>query len=446
MILGIFTIYGWWPVHWIVNHTPVLEGVKNVHMILLVDLSLAVLGGFGITVLETEVLQISPSRKQVWIAIGIPFALAIAGIRTLAISTHSAVPVLRRPAATAVFLTLGFILVALRSANVVKARPFLFLVLGLLSVDLVTFRSGILPLVPRSEIFPEAPAFNFLKAHADPYRFRVASISETYPPNAEMMYGLAGIGGDDVTLIRLKNVLKGFGPESLDMVSLVGKTVAASNDRRLDLLNVKYLVATTFNESYDDLAGRPDRFKLVYSDGAVWIFENLNVLPRTFFVPAANNSIEVVPDEPQELLRLRDPSFDPQKSVILNALPPGLEESKRRSGLAPLDTQNNVSILSAHINGLDLAVENSQPGVLIVSQVFYPGWVATVDGKETPVVPADYAVVGVPLNAGTHAIKLEFRPLSFRIGLIISALSILLVAGLLVVRRKLSTPNSALVR
>lgn len=436
-VLCTFTVYGWWPVHSIVDHIPVLYGIKNSRMLLLVDFSLAGLAGLGITVLQGKLSAVSISRKWMWIAIVAPLAFAAACIWSLALSTTSSVPFLRGPSSTALFLMLAFALIALRITDVLDAKLFVPLLLLLLAVDLVTFRSGILPFAQRNEIFPSAPTFDFLRAHADPYRFRVAAVDSTYPDNAEIVYGLAAADGYDVTLVRFKNFLDDLEEPATHTVTLISKAIANDNDRRMDLLNVKYLVATPWNASYAALNGRPDRFKLVFTDGGVSVFENLKVLPRSFFVPATKSSIEVQPEEKPELRRLKDPSFDPEKSVILPALPAALEGADMQNGVSIPDARNDVSIVSGHTNGMDLAVENAGPGVLVISQTFYPGWVAVVDGKDTPIVPADYALVGIPLSGGTHAVKLEFRPASFRNGLIISLLSCLLAAALLVLRRAL---------
>lgn len=431
-LLALFEIYGWWPVHSIVSRIPVLEGVKNWRTLLLVDFSLAVLAGLGITMLETEPAAKTGSRRWIAGVTGFSLALSLAGIWVLAAGTAQAVSHRRGPEWTAVFLMLGAAAVLLRVTGHVRAATFSLVALVILCLDLGTFRSGILPFVPPREIFPQAPTFDFLKMHADPGQYRVAAIYGAYPPNAEMVYGLAALTGYDLTLTRLKNVLDDFGPAALDTVGMNAEPVANLNDRRLDLLNVRYVVATTYRNSSAILAAKPERFKAVFSDGTVTVFENLHALPRSLFVPAAGNSIEVVPDEQQQVLRLKSPLFDPEKSVILSGIPPGLESAPTNSGM---DSQhaNSSSVLSVQLNGVDLAVRNAQPGVLVVSQIYYPGWTAFVDGKETPAVPADYALIGVPLAPGAHSVRLEFRPRSFRIGLVVSAFSVLLIASLLAV-------------
>jgi uncharacterized membrane protein YfhO len=129
------------------------------------------------------------------------------------------------------------------------------------------------------------------------------------------------------------------------------------------------------------------------------------------------------------LARIKDPAFDPERSVVLGAAAPELAASTAPSENS--STTNSVSIGTAGINESEFSTVNSQAGVLVVSQIFYPGWIAIVDGKEKPVVRADYALTAVPLDAGAHSIRPVFRPASVRIGMTISIATLALIAGLL---------------
>jgi hypothetical protein len=430
VVLALSAVYGWWPVRWVIERTPVVKGIKNGRALLLIDFSLAVLAGLGITVLSGVLPKKAALRRYVWIASGLMFVIAGIGVRMLSVSTRMHVERSRGPAATAVFLILGFILIAARISEFINARVFLFLVLSLLCVDMVTFRSRVLPFASRQEIFPPAPVFQFLKANADPDRYRVSAIDDTYPGNSEMSYGLAALAGYDIKLLSTGDLLSDFSNEATG-ISLNAERIVNTNDRRLDLMNLRYLVATTLNNSYKVLAGKPDRFKLVFSDHTVRVFENPRVLPRATFLTAVPGAIEVIPDDKSQLARLKDPAFDPEKSVIVPASPWKVDEMANSSQTS---FRNDVSLISSRINGSTFNVMNDHPGLLVVSQIFYPGWVAVVDGKDNPLVRADYTLVAVPLNAGSHTVSLVFRPQSFRIGLAISIASCALMAILLVLR------------
>jgi hypothetical protein len=433
VLVGLALVYGLWPVQWLVDRTPIFAGIKNGRFVLVIDFSLAVLAGLGTTVLSRRMPGDKSFRRVLWIALCIALAVGAAGIRMLSISTKLPVEWLRSPEAAALFLLLGFIVIAARITGFVRPSLFGGLVLVVLALDMITFRSGILPFASRKEIFPPAPVFEFLKANADPNRFRVASIGSTYPSNTEMVYGLAAVDGYDLELRLAQNYLTDFGIPTTG-ISLNADQIVNVNDRRLDLMNLKYLVATTLNSSYGVLATRPDRFKLVFTEGSVRVLENVHVLPRARFMPAVRGSIEVIPDDGNQLARVKDPAFDPERSVVVPATL-GVQDhwTQPETGTETATAEEAaVAFVGAEVNESVYNVTNPQPGLLVVSQIYYPGWVAFVDGQETPVVRADYALTSVPLNPGNHTVKLAFRPSSFRVGLSISIVSCLCIAGLVV--------------
>lgn len=78
------------------------------------------------------------------------------------------------------------------------------------------------------------------------------------------------------------------------------------------------------------------------------------------------------------------------------------------------------------------AASCAQRCTLVVNQLFYPGWEASVDGTSAPVLRVDYLLTGVNLEPGKHAVRLWFEPRSLVIGATISALSLLAIAALFV--------------
>jgi O-antigen/teichoic acid export membrane protein len=82
-------------------------------------------------------------------------------------------------------------------------------------------------------------------------------------------------------------------------------------------------------------------------------------------------------------------------------------------------------------------------GVLVLADVMFPGWMASVDGVSTPVLRTDALFRGVELGPGEHTVILEYRPLSFRVGTLLSAIALAILIGLggvgLVSRRAAST-------
>jgi uncharacterized membrane protein YfhO len=67
----------------------------------------------------------------------------------------------------------------------------------------------------------------------------------------------------------------------------------------------------------------------------------------------------------------------------------------------------------------------TRPGVLVLSDVDYPGWKAEVDGRDAPVERVDYLLRGVRLEPGAHTVEFTYDPLSWKLGLGVSLLALL---------------------
>ena len=78
---------------------------------------------------------------------------------------------------------------------------------------------------------------------------------------------------------------------------------------------------------------------------------------------------------------------------------------------------------------IKLSCITSQPGLFFISDTYFPGWHARVDGKETKIIRADYAFQGLWLTQGTHTIELNYDPASFKYGALLSIIGILSLIG-----------------
>jgi Bacterial membrane protein YfhO len=108
-------------------------------------------------------------------------------------------------------------------------------------------------------------------------------------------------------------------------------------------------------------------------------------------------------------------------------------DSIRVTAHAPLAAQDGAGtaqLTSFEPNRLTLKAEIRRPSFLVLSEVYYPGWEARVDGKPAPLLKADYILRAVPLTPGEHSVELRFRPRTFIWGLAISALGLAGIACL----------------
>ena len=94
----------------------------------------------------------------------------------------------------------------------------------------------------------------------------------------------------------------------------------------------------------------------------------------------------------------------------------------------PDDLAGSLAIQSHKPNRIRIRAEMRRAGLAVLSEVYYPGWEARIDGKPAPLLKADFILRAVPVPAGDHMIELRFRPAALSWGLWIGALSLAGVA------------------
>ncbi len=90
------------------------------------------------------------------------------------------------------------------------------------------------------------------------------------------------------------------------------------------------------------------------------------------------------------------------------------------TSLHPHAGEGTVTILEESPNRLLISANSTADGWVVIRDSWYPGWQALVDGQPAPIMHADYLFKAVPVPAGNHRIALEYKPISFTIGLWVS--------------------------
>ena len=173
-------------------------------------------------------------------------------------------------------------------------------------------------------------------------------------------------------------------------------------------------------------------FRLVHS-GDVKIYQNLDVLPRAFVVHRAR----VVEDDEAAVAAMRDESFRPNEEAILAEAPPGWEAwGTLTSSVEPVSPQatlnfDQVTMISYEPERVIIEADLASEGYLILTDTWYPGWRAYVDGTESSIIRANLLFRAIELLAGQHRVEFSYEPGSLRIGAAISSAALLaIVVGL----------------
>ncbi|HLM99697.1 MAG TPA: YfhO family protein [Bryobacteraceae bacterium] len=217
-----------------------------------------------------------------------------------------------------------------------------------------------------------------------------------------------GLGRVQVAVAPEPNIGDAYGVQS---VWGGGGTVLTGYSRLLqnheDLLNVRYLVKP---------ATATDPAPL-YQDGHWKVYENPKAYPRAWIVH--ETVVEASPDTVFQ--RLDDSSINLRKvAVIETSLPQALEPAPQ--------TDEPVRFHSYEADRMVLDAEAGSAGLLILSEIYYPGWRASSNGKPVAIYKVDGALRGILLPRGTSRITLEYAPITFYAG---AALSVLTFAGVL---------------
>ncbi|WP_091139079.1 YfhO family protein [Microvirga guangxiensis] len=148
--------------------------------------------------------------------------------------------------------------------------------------------------------------------------------------------------------------------------------------------------------------------EVVYGTGKMWIYR-LNTTGRRAYmahhVQAVDSEAVVGADELPDFNRETEALIDQASMPLLNAH----YAPVRPAGTKP---DSKVKIVSYKRNSVTLEVESAEHGVLVLHDIYYPGWEASVDGERRPVLRANLLFRGVEVPAGKHRVEFAFRPLS----------------------------------
>jgi hypothetical protein len=172
-----------------------------------------------------------------------------------------------------------------------------------------------------------------------------------------------------------------------------------------------------------------NELSLAFRSHAAAMWENHSMLPRAFMVHAA----EIVGEE-DALARMKQPDFRPDQIVLLS----DVQTRDILQGSGQEMPRDEIAITEYKPERVVVKARAEKPGYLVLTDSWYPGWEAFVDGESAPILRADYIFRAVALPPGEHTVVFEFRPTSVAVGAAISGLSLLLCGALVIWRWKVS--------
>jgi hypothetical protein len=249
--------------------------------------------------------------------------------------------------------------------------------------------------------------------------------------NAGLLWGIeSAVGYSSIPIWRYLNLLWAANHGAPYPHAQIAQDLSAQGLWRLrspivDLLSVEWVLAP--REWPVDAPG----FERVFEgDDGVDLWRNHEAWPRAMVVYRTRR----VADEDAAARAVADPAWRPERAVVIERALPSVPEL-RADETPPPGTPIGALAREDPLD-LWLEAEAQAPGVLVVSSPWYPGWRARVDGAPAELLRVDYALVGVVLPPGRHAVALERVDAPLRAGGAITIAALAAACGLLLRERR----------
>ncbi|MFH1539748.1 MAG: YfhO family protein [bacterium] len=253
--------------------------------------------------------------------------------------------------------------------------------------------------------------------------FRVISMLLLSSRNELMLAGLENVDGYESFIIRdyaeyIRGINRHHGGEEYFHANSPFK-IKPGPDLALALapMNVHYAV-TPGRLHKNDPDWNPEHWKEIYAEEGLYIYKNVLSPDYAYFSPGEWKDNSGIPE-----------ILDFYKRRLENA-----SREHERGGF-------HYEILERGRNSIRLNVHNSESGVLILSEVFYPAWKTRVDGKRAETMKVNGFQRGVQLEAGDHLVEMRYASKSFAFGLMGTAASIAIVILFLVMGNREKEPG-----
>ncbi|MET0836633.1 MAG: YfhO family protein [Thermoleophilaceae bacterium] len=441
------------PVFQVVTALPLFSSGHNTRLALLAMLCLALLAGWG---LDELIERRDPwERRKRWVlgAAAVIFVLPVlwvAAARTVSpadlaeaakvayllatppVDLDTAADVIRL-ASVLVWVLFGaaaLALVALRERGRVPATAFATLAVLLTAVDLFRAGMGYTPAIDeRYADQPATGAVRYLQSRV-PSRYVAAGV---IPQNAlSMRFGLYEARGYDLPVEERfdrfwrRHVNPQFESQVDENPLAIPLSLQEVNANRLRALGLLGVTDVMQARDAPELEGLPGT-RLAYDGPDARVYAYDRALPRAFVVGAQT----VVPDGDAALETITAPGFDARRTAVVEERIEGLPE-----GEAP--PAGDAELASLEAEDVEVTVRTRRPGLLVLSDLHYPGWKAEVEGGEVEIERVNYLMRGVRVPAGKSTVTFSYRPLSFTIGAIVSLLALagLTISGAVGLRRR----------
>ncbi|MEW6617750.1 MAG: YfhO family protein [bacterium] len=426
------------PLYTMLWHLPIFNSIRApARFCYLLTFSISILAGFGFSYLITQKINRKVILRILYLSLililgGIIFTMDIEKFLPRDFPLNKIKYIKQDAYIFLIFLCMSFIILYFWVKQKLQLMIFKFLVVLFIIIDLFLFNMRGGPTTVKISHLPEIFTPNtgkFLLQDEDIYRYMSIYpgiiLIESNEEIEEFLNRVLSPNMNICTHLSEMNMKTGLicVRHWLEVIKLFRKDtpihiteqevipLMIKNRQLLNLFNVKYILLTR------DIPD--DKFRMVFEDKSVKIIENKDVLPRAFIV---HNS-KLIKEKEAVLQELSSKEFNPEQYVILEEEVRS-QKSEVRGQTKAKDTPKS-KIIDYQPEKVTVKVALNKSGFLVLSDTYYPGWQAYVDGKKEKIYRAYHTFRAVPLEKGNHLVEFRYEPLSVKIGMFITGLTIL---------------------
>lgn len=316
---------------------------------------------------------------------------------------------------------------AIAIASLIKKRRYRFLVPALFLLNVIDIFWNSFhynrTFDPRL-IAPPMESAQFINSDRD--IFRVLPLGFAYPPHTNELYGFYDFRGNDaLTPLAVEQYLNVVdpsitGPRVLPAMRLI--KFRLFNHSLLHWLNIKYIITPNHTNLLDWARigdkFNPENFPKIFEKQGIKIFENKRSFPRCFL----SSKWSFTENHRETLAKLKQigqiDSFHAYVEAGENSYPQPESNDK------PSEEIISLPIRSYSPHKIEIDLNNCNPGLVVLSELFFPGWTAALDGKQVPLLKVNHMLRGVFLKENKQSLSFSYQPFSFKLGEYIMLLSL----------------------
>ena len=294
----------------------------------------------------------------------------------------------------------------------------LFSTCFLATAELLRFSWKNTTFAPREFVYPETKLTQFLKEKKDPFR-----IAGGIPLNLFMMLRLPSVEGyDPLYPKRMSEWFSLVNNKNFDAPSHRFAKIHDFSSTLLDYANVKYVIdykkdrfGGVSEEGKYSAGIFPPKYSEVFQEGRIKVFENTTYLPYVWL----GTKYLVEKNAEAYITNLLDGGGRDEKLILL--------EENPNIAITPHDIKFSVHNLKKGYNSIYFEAEASENALVFLSESYDTSWKAYVDGWEVRVMRANYIFQSIVLPKGKHTVAFIYSPKSFRIGIVLSVTTLVLL-------------------